>query len=250
MFTNVKYVIITALRDWLFSILIAAVLLVTLIANFLGNTALIENHEMGLAFASSVVRIIIITGIILFSCFHIRNAFDTKEIDVFLSRPITRKNLIISYWLALSVVAFLLVVPSVLLVALNTVLTWKGFFIWSGAFLFECVLVVAFSVFFAFTFNSTVTAVLASGCFYILTRMIGFFTALAEDDTGIHATLWQKTTMIFSLAVPRLDLYARSDLLIYGTANNEFIPLVSTQIAIFIPLIILLSTLHFSRRQF
>jgi ABC-type transport system involved in multi-copper enzyme maturation permease subunit len=105
MLTNIRYILLTALRDWLFTGLFAAILIATAISATMGSTAFIEEKEMTLAFASQSARLILMTGLIVFVCFHIRNAFDTKEIDVILSRPISRANLVIAYFLGFTVVA-------------------------------------------------------------------------------------------------------------------------------------------------
>src|SRR5271169_3288627 len=97
MLTNIRYILITALRDWLFIGLLVSILFASFISATLGSTALVEENEMTIAVAAGSSRLILMIGLIVFVCFHIRNAFDTKEIDVILSRPNTRSNLIISY---------------------------------------------------------------------------------------------------------------------------------------------------------
>src|SRR5271154_4030492 len=107
MLTNVRYVFITALRDWLFWAMLAGIMVASLIAHMLGATAPESAHEMTITYSSDAARAMIITGLIIFACFHLRHAFDSREIDVFLSRPITRANLVISYWIGFANVAFL-----------------------------------------------------------------------------------------------------------------------------------------------
>ncbi|MEI7668889.1 MAG: hypothetical protein WCJ33_02255 [Pseudomonadota bacterium] len=250
MLTNVRYVILTALRDWLFTILILGVVIVTMIAKFLGGTALIENKEMTLVFASGAVRILIVIGILIFSCFHVRNAFDTKEIDLFLSRPLTRANLVFSYWLGFAAVSLLLVIPSILLVAVNGIIAWKGFAFWAVNLMIECLLVIAISILFSFTLRSAVTSVIASSVFYIVSRMIGFFIAISEENINLIGKLASQVIKLFSYFVPRLDLFARSDLLVYGVSDIQDLQMVVFQIIIFIPVIIFITVLNFNRKQF
>src|SRR5471030_2906314 len=108
MLTNIRYILITALRDWLFIGLLACVLCAAAISATLGNTAFLETQEMTITFAAGSARVILMVGLIVFVCFHIRSAFDTKEIDVIMSRPISRSNLVIAYWLGFAFVALLL----------------------------------------------------------------------------------------------------------------------------------------------
>ena len=131
MLTNIRYILITALRDWLFLGLVVSILFATAISATLGSTAFLEEREMTLTFSAGSSRIILMVGLIVFVCFHIRNAFDTKEIDVILSRPISRTNLVIAYWLGFAFVALLLTLPVIIIIGLIGVNDWQGFFGWS-----------------------------------------------------------------------------------------------------------------------
>jgi len=254
MLTNVRYIMLTALRDWLFAALILGVIVCALIAHMLGSTALIETQEMTLSYTAASVRIVMMTGLIVFTCFHVRSAFDTKEIDVFLSRPITRSNLVFSYWLGFAVVAFLLLIPTIGLIAMQGLLSKPGFLFWAMSLLIECLLVVAVSLFAAFTLRSAVTAVMASMGFYVLARMMGFFMITMQSGF-LFETQWLNLLLIYglkaaSLIVPRLDFFAKSDWLIYGMHASEELMLFLLQALVFIPLLILAAIADFQRKQF
>jgi len=213
MLTNVRYILITALRDWLFIALIAAVLCAAAISATLGSTAFLENQEMTLTFSAGSARVILMVGLIIFVCFHIRSAFDTKEIDVILSRPISRSNLVIAYWLGFAFVALLLVIPVVCLIALIGVPSWTGFFCWAGSLLLESFLVVALALFSAFTMRSAVTSVLACMGFYVTSRMMAFFVITAKSGivtTNMKYVIMKYVLIGISTIVPRLDFFAKS----------------------------------------
>jgi len=254
MFTNIRYILLTALRDWLFAALMLGVVACTLIAHMLGSTALIEPQEMTLSYATASARVVIMTGLIVFTCFHIRNAFDTKEIDVFLSRPITRSSLVISYWLGFAAVALLLVIPTLILIALQGLLSNQGFFFWSLSLLVECWLVIAISLFASFTLKSAVTSVMASMGFYVLARMMGFFIATSKsaflfDQQWLNVILTYALKIV-SMIMPRLDFFAKSDWLIYGMKHSGDLSLFAVQAIIYIPFLILLAIADFRRKQF
>lgn len=254
MLTNVRYILLTALRDWLFAALMAGIIVCVLIAHMLGATALIETQEMSLSFSTGSARIVLVTGLIVFTCFHVRNAFDTKEIDVFLSRPITRSGLVFSYWLGFSAVAMLLVIPVLALTAVQGILSREGFAVWSASLVIECALVVAVSLFSAFTLKSAVTSVLASLGFYTLARMMGFFVATGNAGPLLHAhglnLLLMRLLEAIALIMPRLDCFAKSAWLIYGAPLAWDLKLHFLQAMVFIPLLILATIVYFQRRQF
>ena len=225
MLTNIRYILLTALRDWLFLALMIGVVACSLIAHLLGSTALVETQEMTLSYVSASTRIVIVMGLIIFACFHVRNAFDTKEVDMFLARPVTRANLVFSYWLGFAVVATLLVLPTVGFVALQGLMDKTGFLLWTISLLAECWLAVAVALFTSFTLRSAVTSVLASIGFYVLGRMMGFFiittkSAFLFDQQWLNAILTGALKGV-SVIMPRLDFFAKSEWLIYGVKNMQ-----------------------------
>lgn len=254
MLTNIRYILLTALRDWLFAALMTGILGCTLIAHMLGSTALIETQEMTLSYASASARIIIMVGLIVFTCFHVRNAFDTREIDVFLSRPITRSNLVFSYWLGFAAVATLLVIPTLILIAVQGIISTNGFVFWSLSLLIECWLVVGIALFAAFTLGSAVTSVIVSMGFYVLARMMGFFVATTQS-AFLFEQHWINVTLVYalkgvSIIMPRLDLFAKSDWLIYGVRQAADLQWFAVQAVVFIPLLVLATIADFRRKQF
>jgi ABC-type transport system involved in multi-copper enzyme maturation permease subunit len=254
MLTNVRYILLTALRDWLFAALMLGVIACALIAHMLGATALIEMQEMTLSYSTASARVVIVGGLIIFACFHVRNAFDTKEIDVFLSRPVTRSSLVFSYWLGFAAVGALLLIPTLALIAAQGILSKPGFIIWSLSLLIECALVVAVALFAAFTLKSAVTSVMASIGFYVLARMMGFFIATTHsaflfDKAWLNA-IFGSLLKAVSVIMPRLDFFAKSDWLIYGVKQEQDVKWFMLQALIYIPLLILATIADFRRKQF
>lgn len=252
MLTNVRYIMITALRDWLFIGLLIGILFATGISATLGSTAFIEEKEMTLTFASGASRLILMVGLIVFVCFHIRNAFDTKEIDVILSRPISRTNLVIAYWLGFAFVAFLLTLPVIGILGIIGVDNWPGFAGWALSLLLETFLVVALALFSAFTLKSAVTSVIACMGFYVLSRMMAFFvitsqSAMVSESKFIvlKYALW-----LVSTVVPRLDFFAKSEWLVYGFNSSQDWMIFIAQAAVFVPLLLFASVLDFKSKQF
>lgn len=252
MITNIRYILITALRDWLFLGLLASILLATAISATLGSTAFLEEQEMTITFASGASRVILMVGLIVFVCFHIQSAFDTKEIDVILSRPISRSNLVIAYWLGFAFVGFLLILPVIAIIAAIGVGSWSGFAGWSISLLCETFMVVALALFSAFTLRSAVTSVIACMGFYALSRMMAFFVITSQSGLIGDAKLaWLKYVLIaISSMVPRLDFFAKSQWLVYGFDSSRDWVVFLVQTGVFVPLLLLASIADFRKKQF
>ncbi len=94
----IRYVLLTAVRDWLFIGLFMILIFTCFISVFLGSTALSEQAAMQLAFLVASSRMILVIGLVLFICFHIRRSFENREIEFLISRPIGRSTLLFSYF--------------------------------------------------------------------------------------------------------------------------------------------------------
>jgi ABC-type transport system involved in multi-copper enzyme maturation permease subunit len=254
MLSNIRYVLLTATRDRLFFGLLIGILVAAYISSALGSTAMLEPEQMTLGFTAASARIIIMVGIIVFIGFHMRNAFDSREIDVLLSRPISRTSLVLSYWLGFAAVATLLVLPTIALIYYVQVLNMTGYLLWSVSLWLESLLVVSIALFAALTIRSGVGTVLASLAIYTLSRMMGFFVSTThsgmlfkQEEANIFTTWLMK---IISLVVPRLDFFAHSNWLIYGVKSYDDLTLFLLQALVFIPLLLAAAVIDFKRKQF
>jgi ABC-type transport system involved in multi-copper enzyme maturation permease subunit len=250
--TSIRYVLITALRDWLFFGLLVGVVGAAMISGLLGSTAFIEQQEMTVSYAAASARLILVIGLIVFVCFHIRSAFDTREIDVMLSRPISRQNLVLAYWCGFAAVALLLVVPTVSVIFYLGVANKAGFAGWALSLLLETLLVVALALFASLALKSAVTSVMACMGIYVLSRMMAFFVLTSHSGMLAQNSFWlvRQLLTLISIIVPRLDFFAKTEWLVYGFRHDGEVMLAAVQAVVFIPLLLAASIADFRRKQF
>ena len=254
MLTNIRYIFLTALRDNMFYVLLFGVIGASIIAHMLGATAPADTKALTIEYSSNAARIMIILGLVIFTCYHLSNAFETHEIDVFLSRPITRTNLVISYWLGFANIALLHALATIALLAFQGVINWEGFLYWSISLLLECWLAVAIALFASFTLKGGFISVMASMGIYVLSRMMAFFVITTQsgfmfEKQWINFILTGFMKYI-SVIIPRLDFFTKSEWLIHGIKHFSDINLFLIQVAIFIPLLLLATIADFRRKQF
>ncbi len=253
--TIIKYILLTAMRDKLFIVLLGCMVAAVLISSSLAGTALIEEQEMALVFSAAVMRLILAVGIIVFIAFHVRHVFDTKEIDVMLSRPLSRHELVFSYWTGFAVISVFLVLIATILLAVTSPINHVGFINWGVSLLLEVWLLAAVALFASFILQSSVVSVMVGLGIYILSRMMGFFLHTIQShgnfDSKMLNFLSKEVIDKISIIIPRLDFFAESDWLVYGVANvYETAGLYLMQSAIFIPLLLLASIVDFRKRDF
>lgn len=249
-----KYIILTAIRDRLYVGLFAILIAAFGISVFLGETALSERQQMTIVYIAGSCRMIFAIGMILFVCFHIRRSFDNKEVEFILSKSISRHKFIFTYLLGFVLVALMILVP-IFIVMLIIVTNKIGLIFWALSILFEMLIIITFSILAALILKSAVSAVLASLGFYVISRMMGFFVLtikIPESLADVNSVNRAMHTVlkILSFIFPRLDLFAKSDWLIYGISNYSSVMVVTIQSLIYIPLMISMAFYDFKRKQF
>jgi ABC-type transport system involved in multi-copper enzyme maturation permease subunit len=110
MWNKVRYILLTAQRDSLFLGLAASIIFASYVAFFLGSTAVVESGPTSLVYAAGISRMMLVLGLIVFICFHIRRSFENREIDLMIVHPISRTKFIFSYLLGYSLIALFFVV--------------------------------------------------------------------------------------------------------------------------------------------
>lgn len=217
----VRYVLTAARRDRLMLTLALMVACGTGLAVFLGSTAVIEEGQFSLVFASGGLRFLGVAGVVLFCCFHIRRAFEHKEVEFLLSRPISRASFLLSHAAAF----MLLAAGTALLVALPVALAGAvdkgGLAAWALSLGVEYAIMAVLSLFFAMVIPSAAGAALSVFGFYVLARLIGTLLGIAERtaDNAFLAVLG-KVMEVISVVVPRLDLMGQTSWLVYGVAGS------------------------------
>lgn len=254
MFSNVRFILLTAVRDRLLSGMLLGLMAAAYIASLLGSTAMLENTQLTVSVAAATARLLLMIGCVVFIAFHVRNAYESREMEQLLSRPLTRTQVVLSFWLGFALLATVMVLPVIAVIAVLGILNPLGFAVWSLSLLLESWLVVTLGLFAALILRSAVAAVLASLAMYLCGRLMGFFLVTAAHGLAFHDS-WVNTAsktalLAVSAVVPRLDFFAKTHWLVYGVQSTGELRHVLLQSAVTIPLLLTAAMVDFSRREF
>lgn len=253
MWTTARYVMLTALRDRLFIAALLLVCAVVGISMFLGNIMLIEKQEATIAFAAAGGRAFLSLSLIIFVCFHVRRMLETKEIEVILSRPISRSSVVISYNISFFLIAILLALPLLASLMLIGATPSMGVAVWFFSLLCEAWMMISFALFAALMLSSHVSALLLTITFYIVSRMMGFFLYMLEKPVAMTVDsnfILTTTLKAVSALMPRLDMYAHAAWITRGVEHGLQGWLWLPQTVIYVPLLLFAAILDFRRKQF
>ena len=247
----IKYVLMAAVRDRLILSMASLFILGACLSLFLGSAAVIEKDQFSVIFSAGGLRLIGVSGLVLFIVFFIRRSFDGKEVEFLLSRPISRINLLLSLSMAFSILALILGAAIGLCVfAMGPHLFSYGHLLWVLSIVVENIIMVNVTLFFAMQISIASTAAIITFSFYVLARMMGQLLGIVDstlvNDTGPEAVVVQ----FVSVFMPRLDLMGQTSWLIYGLDGAFSFWFVAAQGIVFCLLIILAALFDFVRRQF
>ena len=254
--TLFKFILLTGLRDKLYLSLLIILGGIFGLSNLVGFSALSEETQMQLVYFSFLSRVVIVCGMILFICFYINKEFENKEIDFILSKPISRSTLILSYWTSFNLISLILIVPVVLIMLFFNHPNSLGLLWWCISVILEMILISTFAIVSSLILRSAVVSVLATFSFYFICRMMGFFVYSISIPKNINTAVssWNDFAEILlkflSSVFPRLDLYGKSEWLIYGINNMNDVWIVLIQSLIYISLMLFVAFYDFKRKQF
>jgi ABC-type transport system involved in multi-copper enzyme maturation permease subunit len=261
MLAIIKYVILTARRDQLFFGLLCLLLLILCVSSVISSTSIVEESQTLTTIISGSCSYTIIFGMIVFCCFHIKRSYENKEIDLFLSKPISRFALILSYLLGLISVSLIIIIPFALFII---TLQYMGIFygstidylLWSISLFLELSIVITFAVFASFIMKSAINSVFATAGFYMFSKMLGMMLLIINNPiaTGVRDTVPAIAKFILTVLTyifPRLDLFTKTQWLTYGfeSANYSFANLIMIAI-IYNTILFLMALYDFYRQEF
>ncbi len=253
--TVIRYTLLTASRDLLFIGLCAMTLLAYGFSVFVGTTALVEQSQMSLAYFAGSSRIIIVTGLVVFVCFHVRRAFENREVESILSKPISRSSFVIAYWLGFAVMAVLAVVPAIIIIYFLNTPNLLGLAYWAVSLILEIALVTAFALLASLIMKSAVSSVMSACAFYLASRLMGFFVAAMDSPASLMgdgklSVILSGVLKFISTLLPRLDMFAKSEWLIYGVADQKDLWIFPAQSLVYIAFLLAIAVFDFRRKQF
>ena len=252
--TTLAYVLMTAVRDRLFVALAVLLGMVAVVAIFVGDGVVAEPTASRVAYAALAARLVYVLGIVLFVCYQIRRIYESREIDVILSRPLSRTGFVVAYAAGFAVVAAVLVPLPALIVWLAGPPPLDGLAWWTLSLLCEGQIVTVLALFFALILGSPVTSALAAIGFYVFARtsgaVLGILSGSWLDLSSTFAVFAGWAFRILSTVIPRLDLFGQTSWLVYGFEGSALDWAAVLQTLVYVPLLLAMAIYDFQRKQF
>lgn len=228
------------------------------ISAFLGYASILESGRFAVVFTASSLRLIGVISLIIFVTFFIRRSFESRDIDYLLSRPITRNSYVISVSFAFTVIAFMMAV-SVSFFVIGMMVTagfdLSGHVMWTASLFLEFVITVNIAMFFAMSLSSATSSTLFTMALYVLGRLSGQILGAVNmknvDGAEMeNASFVANAFEVVSVIIPRLDLLAHSNWVLYGNDQVNLFLYAFVQGVVFVLMALTATIVDLKRREF
>ena len=250
--TLVAYIMATALRDRLFLAFLVLTALAAGIGMFIGGAAVVEKRELSVVYVATATRLIMVIGLVLFVCFYLRRSFESFEVELMLSRPLSRTAFVLAHVISFIVLSLVATIIAAFVVGAVAQPTMEALLRWSVSLWLECSIMMLTAMFFSLALPSAVANVMACFGFYVLSRMIGLLTGIAKSGGGDSLALdvVKRSMEAISIVIPRLDLFGQTSWLIYGVGGEIGFSVIALQALVYAPLIVAAAVFDMKRWQF
>ena len=221
--TILKYILLSGLRDRIYIGIFISLITTFSLSIFLGQTSLVENAQTTTAYIAGSSRFVIILGMILFVCLNINRAFENKEVEFILSKPISREKFILSYLVGFLITATIIILTMIAGIFIIVKIDKIGAIFWFTTLFLEMFITISFAILASLILKNSFSSILSSLAFYLISRMMGIFVLainLPENISQLQNNFLPTILKIISIAFPRLDLFTQSSWLIYGVEDH------------------------------
>lgn len=246
-----KYSFLEALRNRLLLLAVIGLLCALGLSEFISELAITESAEFVTAILASILRIFCVFVIGLFVITSVVREFQDKGFDHLLALPYPRYVYYFGKFLGFSVLSVIVVlcVSIILLLYVDFLPVLQ----WSLSLMFELFIIVALGLLFIFTFRQVTQAFSGVMAFYLLARSMQTIQ-LISDSPVIQAGTFSQQFIgaildLIALLLPRLDLFARTEWLLYNGFDYTALLQNLGQVAVYIVLLSLCSLFDLYRME-
>ena len=238
-----------ALRSRLLWLLAALALGAVGLAGFLQAALPAEGRATNTVLLAALLRLAAAGIVDIFAVTAIVREYADKQVEMLLALPYPRAAWLLGRLAGCGLLALLPAAVAGILVATAAAPAQAA--LWAAALLGELWIVAAFAVFCTLTLQHALPSLCATAGFYLLGRSV---TALQLAGHGAAADAGQRVigagTDALAFVLPRLDAFARSEWLLYGTGTVADLGFVAVQSAIYVALLAGAALFDLYRKEF
>lgn len=249
----IGYIGKAVVRDRLVMVMLGLMLMAGVLSIILSGATLMEQRQFSMASLASSIRLVAIIGMVVFISFFQRRAYEYREIDYLLATPVGRYRYLFSVALAFILLSlFLSLVMGAVVVLLQRHIN-EALVYWTVSAFVELSLTVTFTLFLSMRLRSATVCAMLSLAFYTLARLLGAVLGVIDSpllDDMKYLEFFRHAVSFIAVFIPRFDLLAQSQWLIYGQVEGITPWLLAGQWSAFTALFLTCAFFDLRRNQF
>lgn len=246
-----RFTFLEAVRNRLFTLVIVGLICVFGLSEFIGDLTVTETWQIQSALTAAGLRLFAVGIVSLFVVTSMVREFNDKGFELLLSLSMTRAGYYFGKFIGFMLLSIVIAIAASLILLIYSPM--PDVLVWLFSLLCELLIVIALSLLCLFTFSSITTAFTAVIVFYLLSRSM-YVIRLLSASPLLVSRAFSKEFMDFvikavSYVLPELNLFTRSDWLVYGVHFGNVIPVI-TQTVIYLTLLIAAGLFDLYRKEF
>ena len=252
MATIARFVLVEAMKNRLFALMLAGLAGIIALGEFAGGLAITETVQVQGSIVALVMRLAAVFILSLFVITSVVREFQEKSIEMILALPVPRyvyyAGKLCGHLMLAVVVAGMAALPLFLYAGAGQVL------LWSFSLFCELAIMTALCLFFLFTLGQATAALSAVAGFYLLARSMGSIQLISHSPImETHTPTQEIIRMLFDLVadlLPRLDVFTQTGWLVYGDGSVQDLAPIAVQTLIYVGLLSAAALFDLYRRNF
>ena len=221
--TIARFTFFEAVRNRLFYLTLAGLVIVLGLTEFVGELAITEADNIQATLIAAGMRLFAVTTVSLFVITSMVREFSDKGVDLIASMPIPRSSYFFGKFLGFFLLSLVIVIATGLLLLIYA--PAEAVAIWLLSLLWELSIVISLSLLCMFTFSNVTVSFMAVAGFYVLARSIYTIRLISDSPIMEFYTFSQQfmELLVNALAfvLPSLHEFTKSEWLVYGASWQE-----------------------------
>ncbi len=248
-----RFLLLGTLNLRLLLLVLILVIAAALFSSFITELAIINSHQIAVALLAEILRYSLVFLALLLITTSVAQDFESRQFERLLTMPISRWQYIAAQFMAIASIAFILVLPVMLVVWMAASLDVALY--WAAALWLEILLVSLISLVAILALEKIPQAVFFTLAVYLLAKLSGLITQMLAQSVELSdgAATNRFADLIFNgilHLIPRLEAFAQNDVFFEPRGLSALLLTQLATVSLYSLFLLAVSLIDFYRKEF
>ena len=248
-----RFLLLGTLNLRLLLLVLILVIAAALFSSFITELAIINSHQIAVALLADMLRYSLVFLALLLITTSVAQDFESRQFERLLTMPISRWQYIAAQFMAIASIAFVLVLPVMLVVWMAASLDVALY--WAAALWLEILLISLVSLVAILALEKIPQAVFFTLAVYLLAKLSGLITQMLAQSVELSdgAATNRFADLIFNgilHLIPRLEAFAQNDVFFESRGLSALLLTQLATVSLYSLFLLAVSLIDFYRKEF